>query len=373
MHNSLSDIDEADWNGLVRDDYPFADYTYLRAMEDCGCVGAHAGWIPRYPAVHDSQGLAAATYAYIKNHSYGEYIFDWAWADAYARHGLEYYPKLVVGVPFTPATGCKLLVREDAESAGLKSDLIRSTLELAVQEGCSSVHFLFVPPEERSAYSDHGLIIRDTLQFHWNNRGYPDFEAFLGTLRGKRRHEIRRERARAGECGVEIVPLSGDEVGVDHARAMYRFYLNTIDRKMSYAYLTPEFFEQMCDRFRHRVVLFMARRNGDWVAGAIHYRKGRRLYGRYWGCVEHHPYLHFELCYYRAIEYAIEHGIDVVEAGAQGPQKTLRGFLPTAVHSAHWIADERFRDAIAHYVLAESGDVQSAIENEIYDPYQGQR
>ncbi len=364
VFHSLREVAPESWNRLIGDAFPFAEYDYLLALEEGHCVGIEPGWEPRYLTLWEGEQLQAACYLYRKTNSNGEYIFDWDWANAYQRYGQRYFPKLTSAVPFTPATGPKLLVAADASNPReLQQQLLASALELVQQEGCSSLHFLFIPAEEREIYEAAGLLLRHSFQFHWQNQGYGSFEDFLSRLRSKRRKEILRERRQVQEQGLEVILLRGEEIEPKLCRVMYDFYLTTIDRKWAMPYLSYEFFQYIFTHFRDQLVLALARKQGRWVAGTINYHKGPHLFGRYWGCRQDFRSLHFELCYYRLIEYAIEQGVQRFEAGAQGAHKIQRGFLPNLTYSAHWIAHPAFHRAIGEFIEEEKRSIQSNIEN----------
>jgi len=371
VFHSLREVVPEFWNRLIGDAFPFAEYDYLLALEEGHCVGIEPGWEPRYLTLWEGKQLQAACYLYRKTNSNGEYIFDWDWANAYQRYGQRYFPKLTSAVPFTPATGPKLLVAADASNPReLQQQLLASALELVQQEGCSSLHFLFIPAEEREIYEAAGLLLRHSFQFHWQNQGYGSFEDFLSRLRSKRRKEILRERRQVQEQGLEVILLRGEEIEPKLCRVMYDFYLTTIDRKWAMPYLSYEFFQYIFTHFRDQLVLALARKQGRWVAGTINYHKGPNLFGRYWGCRQDFRSLHFELCYYRLIEYAIEQGVQRFEAGAQGAHKIQRGFLPNLTYSAHWIAHPAFHRAIGEFIEEEKRSIQSNIEdNPELSPY----
>ena len=371
VFHSLREVPPESWNRLIGDAFPFAEYDYLLALEEGQCVGIEPGWEPRYLTLWEGKQLQAACYLYRKTNSNGEYIFDWDWANAYQRYGQRYFPKLTSAVPFTPATGPKLLVAADASNPReLQRQLLASALELAQQEGCSSLHFLFIPAEEREIYEAAGLLLRHSFQFHWQNQGYVSFEDFLSRLRSKRRKEILRERRQVQEQGLEVILLRGEEIEPKLCRVMYDFYLTTIDRKWAMPYLSYEFFQYIFTHFRDQLVLALARKQGRWVAGTINYHKGPHLFGRYWGCRQDFRSLHFELCYYRLIEYAIEQGVQRFEAGAQGAHKIQRGFLPNLTYSAHWIAHPAFHRAIGEFIEEEKRSIQNNVEeNPELSPY----
>ena len=371
VFHSLREVAPESWNRLIGDAFPFAEYDYLLALEEGHCVGIEPGWEPRYLTLWEGKQLQAACYLYRKTNSNGEYIFDWDWANAYQRYGQRYFPKLTSAVPFTPATGPKLLVAADSSNPReLQQQLLASALELVQQEGCSSLHFLFIPAEEREIYEAAGLLLRHSFQFHWQNQGYGSFEDFLSRLRSKRRKEILRERRQVQEQGLEVILLRGEEIEPKLCRVMYDFYLTTIDRKWAMPYLSYEFFQYIFTHFRDQLVLALARKQGRWVAGTINYHKGPNLFGRYWGCRQDFRSLHFELCYYRLIEYAIEQGVQRFEAGAQGAHKIQRGFLPNLTYSAHWIAHPAFHRAIGEFIGEEKRSIQGNIEdNPELSPY----
>ena len=371
VFHSLREVAPESWNRLIGDAFPFAEYDYLLALEEGHCVGIEPGWEPRYLTLWEGKQLQAACYLYRKTNSNGEYIFDWDWANAYQRYGQRYFPKLTSAVPFTPATGPKLLVSADASNPReFQQQLLASALELVQQEGCSSLHFLFIPAEECEIYEAAGLLLRHSFQFHWQNQGYGSFEDFLSRLRSKRRKEILRERRQVQEQGLEVILLRGEEIEPKLCRVMYDFYLTTIDRKWAMPYLSYEFFQYIFTHFRDQLVLALARKQGRWVAGTINYHKGPHLFGRYWGCRQDFRSLHFELCYYRLIEYAIEQGVQRFEAGAQGAHKIQRGFLPNLTYSAHWIAHPAFHRAIGEFIEEEKRSIQSNIEdNPELSPY----
>lgn len=351
--SSLAEIPSAAWDELQHGDFPFSRHAYLRALETSGSVGEGAGWTPLYFTLWDQGRLTAATYLYLKNHSYGEYIFDWEWAEAYARSGVAYYPKLVSAVPFTPATGPKLLLHPGADSRQCCAALIRHARDYVEAKSLSGLHFLFLPREELPYFKDAGFLVRHSYQFHWKNSGYENFNDFLATLKHKRRSEIRRERRAVQMLPIGIERLIGGAISSEHMDAMYGFYLDTIRKKGGIPYLTREFFQQVWKGMRSNLVLVLAKDKEKWVAGSIFYQEGACLYGRYWGCDADYPNLHFELCYYQGIEHAVLNKLRLFEAGAQGSHKTLRGFNPELTYSAHWIGHPGFREAIGRYIEEE--------------------
>lgn len=356
--SGIERMDEAAWRALEPPDFPFFDFEFLRALERSGSVGPRSGWSPVYLVCRDEGSLLGALPLYLKTDSYGEYIFDWAWAEAYHDHGVPYYPKLVSAVPFTPATGPKLLVRPDLDEklrAAVVEALLRAARDLADDSGVSSSHALFLPERELDEFEGRGFAIRHSLQFHWRSRGYDEFADYLAALDGKRRRQVSRERRQLGEENLSIERLTGEELTLAHAREMYRFYLGTFDRKWGFPYLTGAFFDEVFRTMGDRVMYARALdgRTGRPIAGALFFPKGRHLYGRYWGASEDRRNLHFELCYYQGIEFAIERGMELFEAGAQGEHKLARGFLPTITYSAHEILHPAFDHAIRRYIAEE--------------------
>ena len=362
----LGEIAEPEWDacaapGAGRPLDPFTTWRFLKALEDSGSVGRGTGWTPRHLAARADGTLIGVMPLYAKSHSQGEYIFDHNWAYAWERAGGEYYPKLQGAVPFTPATGRRFLARPGLEAEG-RGALLQGALALARQSGVSGLHVTFCTEEESAWGAAAGMLARTTQQFHWLNRGYGDFDAFLGDLASRKRKTIRKERQRAHDFGGEIVALTGDAIAPEHWDAFWRFYQDTGSRKWGRPYLTRDFFERVQETMRDDVLLVMARRRGRWVAGALNFIGRDTLYGRYWGCSEDHPCLHFELCYYQAIDWAIAHGLSRVEAGAQGEHKLARGYLPAATHSLHWIADAGFARAVSQYLDAERAAVDEEID-----------
>ncbi|MEP1587525.1 MAG: GNAT family N-acetyltransferase [Tateyamaria sp.] len=365
---SLDAIDAATWDacacpeaeGGARPNDPFTTHRFLKALEDSGSVGPGTGWQPQYlQAIMAGQTIAVAP-MYAKGHSQGEYIFDHNWAHAYERSGQRYYPKLQIAVPHTPATGRRFLAHPDFVETGT-SALLQGAVQLAARNELSSLHVTFCTEEERDAGVDLGLMGRTSQQFHWLNDNYADFDGFLATLSSRKRKNIRKERAQAQNFDGTINTYSGNDLQPEHWDAFWEFYQDTGARKWGTPYLTRQFFTIAQETLRDDMALVLAERDGRYVAGALNFIGAQTLYGRYWGCVEHHPFLHFELCYYQAIDIAIAKGLARVEAGAQGEHKLARGYLPTQTHSLHWVADEGFADAIANYLVAE----REAIEEEI--------
>ena len=362
--NSVSEIDQATWDRLAFRDgartyNPFVAYEFLRALEDSGSVGEETGWTPCHLQLETTAGEALALApAYLKNHSYGEYVFDHAWAEAYMRAGGNYYPKLQIAAPFTPVPGPRFLGMTDTDEIKLA---IGAT-EFARHLGVSSVHATFLEAPQWSNLADVGYLQRMDQQFHWTNAGYTDFDDYLASLASRKRKSLRKERARAVENDIEIEWRTGVEIEPNHWDAFFNFYMDTGARKWGAPYLNRAFFDLLGERMGTRVLLILAKREGKYVAGALNLIGGDALYGRYWGCTEHHPFLHFELCYYQAIDFAISTGLKRVEAGAQGDHKLARGYEPTPTYSAHWIANASFRKAVADYLDHERQQVACDIE-----------
>ena len=345
---------------------PFVRHAFFSALEDSGSVAADAGWQPQHVVLEDGDGrVLACAPLYLKSHSYGEYVFDWGWAEAFQRAGGRYYPKLQCAVPFTPVTGPRLMVRGDVDAATQREaqqTLLAGMIELARRLKVSSLHVTFPTAAETELMTDAGLLPRIGEQYHWKNEGYGSFDDFLGALSSRKRKTIRREREVANGCGVAITALTGDDIKTRHWDAFFRFYMNTSDRKWGQAYLTREFFDLLGQRMGEAVVLVMGEEAGTPVCGALNLRGGDTLFGRNWGTAVDYPMLHFEVCYYRAIDFAIEHKLAWVEAGAQGQHKIQRGYLPRRTFSSHWIADRGFKAAVERFLDQERDAVARDIE-----------
>jgi len=343
---SVGALPADEWDRLAGPDNPFMSHAFLTALEDSGSVGPGTGWTPAPLVIEDARGsLLAALPAYAKAHSQGEYVFDHAWADAWHRAGGHYYPKLQIAAPFTPATGPRLLLSDPS----LAMPLLRTAERLCGQNDFSSAHATFVEPAQRPLFEEAGWLARSDIQFHWENRGYSTFEDFLGALASRKRKAIRKERA-AAQDGVTIRALTGDAIRAEHWDAFWLFYQDTGARKWGQPYLTRAAFDMLGERMADKVLLVLAFEDGRAIAGALNFIGGQALYGRYWGCLVDKPFLHFELCYYRAIDEAIARGLSRVEAGAQGGHKLARGYEPVQTWSMHYIADPNFRAAVAQYL-----------------------
>jgi predicted N-acyltransferase len=368
LHARFDEIPAADWDALAcpeastgRPLDPFMTHRFLVALESSGSIGARSGWQPR-PLIARRAGIAIAAMAmFAKSHSQGEYIFDHNWAHAFERAGGRYYPKLQVAAPFTPATGRRFLTLRGEEEAGTQA-LIAAATQIAGQNNLSSLHITFCTQEELTRGEAMGLMPRVTQQYHWLNKGYADFNAFLADLSSRKRKVIRKERETANAAGLDIRALTGDQITPAHWDAFWQFYQDTGARKWGTPYLTRDAFAQFHATMRDDILLVLAFDGQTPVAGALNFIGRDTLYGRYWGCIRDYPCLHFELCYYRAIDWAIAHGLQKVEAGAQGDHKLARGYLPAPVYSLHWIANEGFARAVGEYLTAERNAVEEDIE-----------
>ncbi len=352
---SISDIDPAAWDALDTGGSPFLRHAFLATLERTGCVGAGSGWLPAPITLHDERGLAAATPAFLKAHSFGEFVFDFSWAQAYERHGLTYYPKLVLAVPFTPVSGARLLVRPDTPP-DTRARLIDATRDFAETRNLSSVHALFVGEADRAAFASAGWLARRDVQFHWRNHDYRSFDHYLESFTAEKRKKARRERRRVAEDGITFDTLHGtqiDRAAIDEAFDLHR---GTFLQHHNEPYLTRACFRALPAAMGDDFLIKRARHGNETVAMAVFFRGGDALYGRYWGAYEQHHSLHFETCYHQGIEYCIENGISRFESGAQGEHKVARGFAPATTWSMHWIVDPRFRSAIADYLQREGED-----------------
>jgi predicted N-acyltransferase len=355
---SMATIDAGEWNALGGGGNPFVSHAFLLALEDGGAVGGDSGWDPMHLLLRNDDGqLCGAMPNYLKHHSYGEYIFDHGWANAFERAGGAYYPKLLAAIPFTPATGPRLLVKDNR--ADLKIALAKGLVTLLEKYQLSSAHINFLPGDDANILGAAGWLQRTSIQFHWHNRGYVDFDDFLASLSSRKRKNIRKERAALSAAGVTMLPLTGSAISQDHIDDFYRFYLSTIDRKWGGAYLTHDVFTQLRHTMADRMLLVMAEYNGEIVGGALNFIGDDALYGRNWGADIEIPNLHFEACYYQAIEFAIANRLSRVEAGAQGVHKVQRGYLPVTTHSVHHIAHDGFRDAVSRFLASEKRGVEA--------------
>lgn len=362
MIEAISEIDADRWDNLANPDAakrnPFVTHAFLQALETSRSVGAGTGWRAAHIVLEEAGEIVGVAPTYLKEHSQGEYIFDHHWADAYARAGGRYYPKLLTAAPFTPATGPRLLAATPERRAALASGIA----QIAERLGVSSAHVNFTTADDAVMLQAAGYLPRQGVQFHWFNRGYGDYESFLSSLSSRKRKALRRERRDAAPEGVTFRALPGVEISERHWDAFWRFYQDTGERKWGRPYLTRSFFSKVAETMRDDLLMIVAERNGAPVAGALNFIGGDTLYGRYWGRTEEWPFLHFEVCYHQAIEFAIEHKLARVEAGAQGEHKLARGYEPVATLSSHWIADPGFRQAIARYLEQERAHGEAEIE-----------
>ena len=365
---SLSALNAQDWDTCAdpqtmsdRPLDPFTTYRFLRALEDSRSVGEGTGWQPLYMIVRDQDQIIGAAPMYLKSHSQGEYIFDHNWAHAYERAGGRYYPKLQIAAPFTPATGRRFLTKPENHEQAFRA-MIEGACRFAQKNQISSLHSTFCTQSEYEMGGKFDLLQRETQQFHWYNQGFNSFDDFLDTLASRKRKNIRKERATAQAFGGRILQLTGEQIEAHHWDVFWQFYQDTGARKWGTPYLTRAFFDEIQETIRDDLLLVLAENDQGYVAGALNFIGRDALYGRYWGCIEDHPCLHFELCYYQAIDFAIEHGLLRVEAGAQGEHKLARGYMPSTTYSLHWVNDPGFDRAVREYLVAERDANQQDIE-----------
>jgi hypothetical protein len=357
----IADVDAAAWDALVGDDSPFLEWEFLRTLEESGAATAETGWLPQHLSLWDGERLVGACPLYVKGHSMGEFVFDHTWATAARRAGIDYYPKLLVAVPFTPVAGARFLARA-ADAAVVRTTLAAVLERICTDEALSSVHVNFCRADEVDALVGRGWLRRTGYQYHWLNDGYASFDDYLGSLRAKRRNQVRREQRELAAQRVVIEAIAGDAIDPALAPLVHRLYRATVDANpWGQRYLTAEFFRLALERYRHRVCLILARQGDDVVAGTFNVRKGDVLYGRYWGALRRLRHLHFNVCYYASIAHCIEHGLARFEPGAGGEFKHLRGFDATPTDSMHWIRDRRFRAAVADYLARERDAVAGEI------------
>jgi uncharacterized protein len=365
---SIAEISATEWNACANPggsipDNPFLDHGFLQALEASGSATARTGWQPFHLVLEHGDGnIVGIVPMYLKNHSRGEYVFDSGWADAWHRAGGRYYPKLQISVPFTPATGRRLLVRGDTQGDDVERQLLAACVQVAKQVEVSSLHLTFLPEAQWRTAGDMGLLQRVDQQFHWHNHAYSTFDDFLTELASKKRKNLKRERREVAEAGIDIEWITGSDIREHHWDAFFDFYTDTGNRKWGSPYLTRRFFSLVTQTMADRILLILCRRHGRYIAGALNFIGSDALYGRNWGCIEDHRFLHFEACYYQAIDFAISRGLARVEAGAQGPHKVARGYVPQTTYSAHWIADAGLRDAIARYLTEERRYVRQDID-----------
>ena len=353
----MVDVDARQWDALAGETSPFLKHAFLLALEESGAVTATTGWQPHHVLVRDAQGLLAAMPLYLKNHSWGEYVFDWGWADAYRRYGRPYYPKLVSAIPYTPSPSPRLLMRDEL-TAAQRDDIFQRVYEAvtaqAERQGASSWHVLFPQTDESAHWEQHGLIRREANQFHWRNQGYQDFDDFLARFSSRKRKNLRREREEVARAGFNFVHLEGPQISARDWDIFYQFYQNTYHVRGQEAYLNRDFFARIGATMADDLFLIMVEKDGSYVAGALFFKNSHTLYGRYWGSQADYYNLHFETCYYQGIDYCLRHGLQRFDAGAQGEHKLRRGFEPVVTLSCHWVADPAFRHAIENFCVEEA-------------------
>jgi predicted N-acyltransferase len=354
---SLARVPVDEWNRLAGGD-PFLSHAFLSALHETGCASGATGWHPQYLLLKSGATLAGAVPLYLKEHSYGEYVFDWAWADAYHRHGIAYYPKLLCAIPFTPVTGARLLAATETD----RDLLIRAALELAREHRVSSLHCLFPTAVEARRLCAHGMMPRTTVQFHWTNRGYASFDAFLAGFSHDKRKKVKQERRKSADAGIRFKWLEGDEIRERDWAFFHRCYRQTYREHRSAPYLNLEFFCRIGVALPRHLVLIVAERDDVPIAAALNVRSGARLCGRHWGALQHHPALHFETCYYQGIEYCIARGIEAFEGGSRGEHKLARGLLPVEVVSAHWLAHPEFAAAVDQFLAREARGMKQYVD-----------
>ena len=357
---SINDINAVEWDSLNTDAYPFTRHAFLSALEDSQSCCRESGWQPYHITLYEQDKLLAAMPLYLKNHSYGEYVFDWSWADAYHRHGKEYYPKLISCIPFTPATGPRLLCKRDTEE--ILPVMLKAIIDEAERLNCSSWHCLFSDKISSDQLAELGISQRLSSQFHWFNENFSSFDDFLSTFNARKRKSLKRERRKVQEQGITLKTLTGDQISADQWDFFYQLYhLTYLKRSGRKGYLNAEFFSCLSQRLPDQVMMVIAEFEGRMVAGALNFFDDTTLYGRYWGCSENFDFLHFEACYYQGLEFAIQRGLQRFDPGAQGEHKIQRGFKPVETWSNHWIADEQFREAIDRFLLEEAQGVRGYI------------
>ena len=355
--SSIKDIHKDQWHNWFGSDYPFLRYDFLKGLEETGCTNANTGWQPCHLILREGDTVIGVAPGFLKDHSYGEYVFDWAWADAWQRHGLQYYPKLVTAAPFTPATGPRLWLNPEVDSAAAK--LVSAVQQFCEQKGLSGWHVLFTERSQGAQLDALGLHPRQTTQFHWFNRGYASFDDFLAMFSSRKRKNLKKERARVREQGLTLETKSGDAITSADWSFFHHCYQTTYAKRSGHGgYLSRRFFTDTCPTLGDAVVMVVARKNDQPVAAALYFRSNNTLFGRYWGCLQEYEFLHFEACYYQGIEYCIANGLEHFDPGAQGEHKIQRGFEPILTRSSHWIVESGFDEAIAHFCARECEQVQ---------------
>ncbi len=358
LHRSIQDIPALEWDNWFGGDYPFLRHDFLLGLETTGCTGSDSGWVPCHLVLRDGAEAIAAAPAFLKEHSYGEYVFDWAWADAWQRNGVAYYPKLVSAAPFTPAAGPRVWCNPEIDGAAV---MLRDAVQhFCTQQGISSWHILFSDPDSMAHFSQLALVERATCQFHWVNRGYADFDDFLSLFSSRKRKNVRKERERVTAQGLSLTTRTGAEIQGEDWSFFHHCYQTTYAKRSGHGgYLSREFFTDLCPQLGGIPVMVLAMLDGQPVAAALFFRSADTLYGRYWGCLREYDGLHFEACYYQGIEYCIHHKLARLDPGAQGEHKIQRGFEPTITRSLHWVAESGFRSAIVDFCARETAQVKA--------------
>ena len=361
VHQSIAEIDSDQWNRMLNSNNPFMRYEFLYGLEHCGCVSELSGWQPSHIAIYNDTSqnkLLAAMPCYIKKHSYGEYIFDWSWADAHHRHGFEYYPKLSNAIPFTPATGERWLCDKQSNQDQLTKQLFEKALSITKEKGLSSFHSLFLTKQQKDNIDEEQFLHRHSTQFHWQNKSYQNFDDFLSLMSSKKRKNIKRERRRVEESEITFKWLTGEELTPEHANTMYQFYARTIAYYGAQSYLNKRFYEYLSNDFKHQTLFLFAYHKDQIIAGGLYFKSKDTLYGRYWGALANFHSVHFETCYYQAIEWCIKNGYTRFEAGAQGEHKLARGLEPNTTYSTHWIKHPEFQQAIGKFIEDEQQHIE---------------
>lgn len=362
---NLTEVPPADWDALLPSDAsPFLKHAFLSTLEETGCVGGNTGWQVAHLGLYQVDQLIGAMPLYLKQHSYGEFVFDWSWAQAYQQQGMQYYPKALCAIPFTPVQGSRILCAPNQASAQIQSQIITGLKSIILQNQLSSAHILFPPNEQIEALVEQGFMLRDSVQFHWHNQGFSNFEQFLSTLTMKRRKNIRREREQVAREGIAFRHVPGQLTNNEDWEFFYRCYENTYREHLSSPYLSDAFFKLLGQRMPENLHLIIAQRNNKPIAASLLVVDtiSSKAYGRYWGATEHIPLLHFETAYYQAIDYCISHGIQTFEGGAQGEHKMARGFMPTTIYSGHFIADPRFAKAVKQFLERERQGIAAYVD-----------
>jgi predicted N-acyltransferase len=352
--DAIDELGEIAWNELAGCDYPFTRYHFLHALEKTGAVGGHSGWLAKHLLVYQGETLIGLLPSYVKQHSYGEYVFDHAWANAYRQYGLSYYPKLITAIPFTPISGPRILCRDGIDHAALLTSIQHLLPDFCLEQGFSTWHFLF-PERDLSSAFERPFLQRQAVHFQWTNEGYQNFDDFLDEFSSRKRKNLRKERLSITQQGIEVEVWEGDDIPRDIWANFYDFYQITYAKRSGHGgYLSSSFFEEIAANMPEYLVLMMAKRDDEYIAGALNFKGKEALYGRYWGCIEEANNLHFELCYYQGIEYCIKHGLARFDPGVQGEHKIQRGFRPTYTYSNHWLAEEGFREPVAEFIQKEN-------------------